>query len=75
VEEVIQKDKSTVSYSSATGWSRWLGKKHRTARKKAAKWPLGWGGKGGLAGGKGFIPVQSTGQPLLFTAAPGSGGR
>lgn len=52
-----------MSYSSDMGWSRRLGKKHSTAKKKAAKQLLGWGGKGGLTGSEGFTPMQGTGSP------------
>lgn len=38
---------------------------------KAAKWPLGWGGKGGLTGEEGHHPLQSTGQPLSFPGLVG----
>lgn len=60
VEEVIEKDKSING--GYTGWQ----KKHSTAKKKAAEWPLGWGGKGGQTG-EGIFPLQSTEQPLSFT--------
>lgn len=70
MEEVIEKDKSTVSYMSATGWSCWLGKKAQHYQKESCRVAVGLGRESWACRGQGLHPVQSAGQPLPFATAP-----